>query len=299
MATHEKSYKRYLVEFMTFRDDVAYESDYAFTNQQLSEIQPEELVEWMSMKAFGVRNPGPDDNPTLGRSSSLEQYKKAISFFMPNKLTPWNVMARFGNPTRSIVVNQLLRRVRKQECCKQGRASQARRDMAPSEYEQVIDIAKADINQPNWYLYSAFFRFQVHLIARVDDVSKVYVMDIRPHPQFNFALVTKLCWSKNVMDERDCPDQIVLGAKERWYCVLIGLAVHLETWIASSSGVQCPFVFGMRGSEDTQATKDNVATYLTDHVLNNPHFVRMTQGPLGTHSLQKFATTHARRSGCS
>jgi len=124
-------------------------------------------------------------------------------------------------------------------------------------------------------------------------------MDIRPHPQFNFALVTKLCWSKNVMDEHDCPDQIVLGAKERWYCVLIGLAVHLETWIASGSGVQCPFVFGMRGSEDTQATKDNVATYLTDHVLNNPHFVQTTQGPLGTHSLQKFATMHARRSGCS
>jgi len=157
MATHEKSYKRYLVEFMTFRDDVAYESDYAFTNQQLSEIQPEELVEWMSMKAFGVRNPGPDDNPTLGRSSSLEQYKKAISFFMPNKLTLWNVMVCFGNPTRSIVVNQLLRRVRKQECRKQERASQARHDMAPSEYEQVIDIAKADINQPNRYLYSAFF----------------------------------------------------------------------------------------------------------------------------------------------
>jgi len=142
---------------MTFCDDVAYELDYAFTNQQLSEIQPEELVEWMSMKVFGVRNPGPDDNPTLGCSSSLEQYKKAISFFMPNKLTPWNVMVRFGNPTRSIVVNQLLRRVQKQECCKQGRASQARCDMAPSEYEQVIDIAKADINQPNQYLYSAFF----------------------------------------------------------------------------------------------------------------------------------------------
>jgi len=64
------------------------------------------------------------------------------------------------------------------------------------------------------------------------------------------------------MDERDCPDQIMLGAKDRRYCILIGLAVHLETWIASGGGLQCPFVFGIRGSKGANATKDNVAAYL-------------------------------------
>jgi len=106
---HEKKYKRYLVEFMSFHDGIVYAHDYTFTNEQLSTIQPEELAEWSAMKTFGVQNPGPDNNPTLGCSSSLEQYKKAISFFMQNKLTPWNVLAKFGNPTHSIAVNLLVK----------------------------------------------------------------------------------------------------------------------------------------------------------------------------------------------
>jgi len=94
---------------------------------------------------------------------------------MPNKLSPWNVLAKFGNPAHLIVVNLLVKQVRKQECCKHGKASQARCDIAPAEYEQVIEIMEADVMQLNWYLYLAFFHFQVHLIARVDDVSKVYI----------------------------------------------------------------------------------------------------------------------------
>jgi len=101
------------------------------------------------------------------------------------------------------------------------------------------------VSQLNRYLYLAFFHFQVHLIARVNNVSKVYIADIWPHPQFDFALVTKLCWSKNAMDERNCPDQMLLGAKDWQYCVLVGLAIHLKTWLALGSGTQCSFVFGV------------------------------------------------------
>jgi len=70
-------------------------------------------------------------------------------------------------------------------------------------------------------------------------------------------------------------------------------------WIASGSGLQCPFVFGIRGSENTDATKDNVAAYLTNHVLRNRQFTKAMEGPLGTHSLRKFAATHAQSCGCS
>jgi len=153
LNTHEKVYKRYLVEFMTFRDNVAYEADYAFTEEQLGAIQPEEVTEWLSMKAFGMQNPGSNDNPQLGRSSSLEQYKKLLSFFMPNKLHQWDDLTRRGNPTRSSVVNNLVRRVKKQECHKQGKESQACRNMVSSEFEQVIEITMRDNNQQNRYLY--------------------------------------------------------------------------------------------------------------------------------------------------
>ena len=39
-------------------------------------------------KAYEIPDPGPNDNPTEGRSSALAFAKKAISYFMPNKLMP-------------------------------------------------------------------------------------------------------------------------------------------------------------------------------------------------------------------
>jgi len=61
--TCEKQYKQYLIEFMSFCDSEAYNVDYAFTDEQLSGIQLEEIVEWMCLKAFSIQNPGPNDNP--------------------------------------------------------------------------------------------------------------------------------------------------------------------------------------------------------------------------------------------
>ena len=54
----------------------------------------------------------------------LEFWKKAILFFMPNCLIPWNSTSQEGNPTKSIEVNDLIRCVKK-EVCKQGFAPQS------------------------------------------------------------------------------------------------------------------------------------------------------------------------------
>jgi hypothetical protein len=36
-------------------------------------------------------------------------------------------------------------------------------------------------------------------------------------------------WSKNVMEERDCPDQILLGSNDTDFCVLLALSCYLES----------------------------------------------------------------------
>ena len=36
-------YKKYLVEFMSFKDDEAYEEDHEFTQNELGQITPQEL----------------------------------------------------------------------------------------------------------------------------------------------------------------------------------------------------------------------------------------------------------------
>jgi hypothetical protein len=72
------------------------------------------------MKCYGTPNPRENDRPTEGRSSSAEFIKKAISHFMPNRLMGWNERAREGNPTRSVKVNELLKKIKKQEVRKLG-----------------------------------------------------------------------------------------------------------------------------------------------------------------------------------
>jgi hypothetical protein len=121
-----KNYKAILIQFMSYCDQIDYEKEHEFTQVELLAITPIDLVRWMSLKVYGNPEPGENDNPIRGRSSSLEHYKKAISSFMPNKHMAWNVMANQGNPTKSPQVNALIGQVQKKEVRRQGAPSMAR-----------------------------------------------------------------------------------------------------------------------------------------------------------------------------
>jgi hypothetical protein len=93
------------------------------------------------------------------------------------------------------------------------------------------------------------------------------------------------------MDEHDAPDQILLGSMDRRYCVLLGLAVYLET------GGESPFLFGV---DDPIALKKKASDFVWDNVFRSDEFVSaISAGKLGTHSSLKFASTRARRNGAS
>ena len=106
-------YKQILVSIMSYKDNVDYAVTYEFSTEQLGALVPEDINKWMARKVFGRPDPGPHDNPTFGRYSSLAYYKKAISFYMPNRLVAWNVMSHSGNPTRSIPINDLIKTEKK------------------------------------------------------------------------------------------------------------------------------------------------------------------------------------------
>ena len=96
---------------------------------------------------------------------------------------------------------------------------------------------------------------------------------------------------KNVRTEKDAPQQILLGASNPHYCVLLGLS----TWIELSIGISgrgTEFIFNYRGSTDPITIKENADTILKK-VLKRPEFqlVKIIQGSKGTHSMLKFATT--------
>ena len=50
----------------------------------------------------------------------------------------------------------------------------------------------------------------------------------------------KMGWSKNVHEERDCPQQLILGLMNRKYCCLLGLDLFLEKLIANGEGAIIP-----------------------------------------------------------
>jgi hypothetical protein len=108
--TLAEQYKPSLIHFMRFRDGVEYDKDLEFSSATLSSVTPAEIVRWMCLTVYGTPDPTPEDNPTEGRSSSLAFAKKALSYFMPNRLIHWNELANppFGNPTKSSAVNDLI-----------------------------------------------------------------------------------------------------------------------------------------------------------------------------------------------
>jgi hypothetical protein len=94
-----------------------------FLKSDLLQLTPHDICCYFNIKAFGTLNLGDDCVPKFGRSSSLMYDKKSISFFMPNKLTPWNIDSASGNPTKSIEVNEIVKRVQKMEVRKQKKKS--------------------------------------------------------------------------------------------------------------------------------------------------------------------------------
>ena len=143
-----EQYKPTLVMFFNWRDNPSpqWNKHSVFTQDRLYTIKPGEIVRFMQFKVYGMADPGVNDMPTLGRSSSLEYYKKALSHFMPDRLSPWNVKRHEGNPTRSVVVNNLIKLVKKKEVRKQGKKSQARSPFTEKEYEYLMALLEANEN---------------------------------------------------------------------------------------------------------------------------------------------------------
>ena len=110
-------------------------------------------------------------------------------------------------------------------------ASKAKRDLSQEEFLKTLELLR---KVPDWnhqYKYPCMTLGQYHLIGRIDDTAHFQVGDPRGHEVFDFALQTKVRRSKNVLDERRCPDQILMGAMHDDYCILLMIAIYLESFL--------------------------------------------------------------------
>ena len=139
---YAKGYFIHLRNCMGLKDGTVYKKDHVFSKDHLLTLTPEDIVCYFNIKVFGTIQPDEDTLPKLGRSTSLCFYKKSLSYFMPNKLLGWNVDTMSGNPTKSVLVNEVINKVKKMEVSKQGKSSQARKIIASKEstYNRGVQI---------------------------------------------------------------------------------------------------------------------------------------------------------------
>ena len=187
-----------------------YGRDTVFTRAQLLAVKPNDIKRFMGLLAYDdpdyIIEPPASHRPIHCRSSNLEGYKKAISHYMPHRTVPW--VNNQGNPTRSTPVNDIINEVKKFEVRGEGCPPNAKRPLRENEFRKSQELLKA---QPNWeckYRYPMVGIWQHNLIGRLDDAANFQVKDPRGHGNFDFAIKTKVRWSKNVMEERRCPDQV-------------------------------------------------------------------------------------------
>jgi hypothetical protein len=306
---HVVKYKVILLTFLNYRDrneNVFYTADTEFEQEFLSAITAEEILEWMNVKAFGVGNPAEHDHlPSLIRSSTLSFYKKAISYFIPNKHLKWNVDSRVGNPTMSPDINALIKRLKTLEVRGIGVVSQARRALTIAEFRELVRIAQRDDSIALKLRLPTMSKFQLHLIARIDDTAHVLSQELNIHPHFpSFALQVRLRWTKNCLEERDAPEQIILGSMDHDFCVIAALAVYLQHSLEFGNGDNTDFLF-CDNEEDPDQVKRQVSNILLNKILKSPEWKEMQEtmegengagrsGFCGTHSMRKLASTMAR-----
>ncbi|KAL7540543.1 hypothetical protein ACHAWF_008540 [Thalassiosira exigua] len=299
-----KVYQGNLSKFMSWFHEAnpAYKKDEEFTREELLEIKPSAVHDYFALNMFGKTDYEEDEPVKEGgwRWNTLDFQKKSFSYFMPNKKPEW--CEGRGNPTKAEVVHKLMRHVKKLEVRGLGAPSRAKRPMSREEFVTELELLK---KQPDWnhrVKYVTMCLWQYHLIGRADDTCHFEVDDPKGHV-YDFALQTKVRWSKNVLEERGCPDQILLGANSPIWCILIHLGVYMESYLQSHPNAKLLFTekSGMNAADNLKATW---SSRLRKVVWSKAEFEDVApegddSSGIGTHSTRKFSTDFAANCGCS
>ena len=92
------------------------------------------------------------------------------------------------------------------------------------------------------------------------------------------------------MEEKDAPNQILIGSLDRRYCILLALGIYLEAWGEAALGFANPYLSGESGIP--KRTKGTIYKILKE-VWGLADFTRLALGPLGIHSTWKLPATRA------
>ena len=97
---------------------------------------------------------------------------------MPDGSSQWVTQSGAGNPTMSKAVNKCIQEIKKHEVCKQGKKSNAKRDLKQPEFKKTLEILRS----LKGFVYAtkipAMLSLQFHLFGRTDDICHLETKDI-------------------------------------------------------------------------------------------------------------------------
>ena len=147
--------------------------------------------------------------------------------------------------------------------------------------------------------------FQIHLVARVDDCSKV-AQNLKRSTQCEDLLTVRLAWSKNVHEEKRLSKTDDPGSRNPKFCVLLNLSLFLKKWLQDGDRATSQWLFA-NGRTDQTSAEDaqdketerckTLCTKMQKSILDDTTvFERsLLAGKLGTHSIRKYAATVVRK----
>jgi len=160
-----------------------------FTWEELLEIKPIDIKRFFGLLAYNDPDynihPPSNHRPTYCRSSSLETYKKGLSYYVPHRTVPW--VNDVGNPMRSAEVNDLINEIKKFEVRGEGCQSSAKRPIREVEFRKTLELLRAQPSFDCKYKYPFLFTWQHHLIGQLDNCANFEVSDPHGHPELTMV----------------------------------------------------------------------------------------------------------------
>ena len=113
------------------------------------------------------------------------------------------------------------------------------------------------------------------------------VCDLTPNPDYPGTLRSKICWSKNVIEEREAVNQIIIGADHHAFLPIVALGIHLDHVIWKGNLKEESRLFRTNKKFASNWLKEEDFPLLFDDLL------------LDTHSMRKCSSSYVRYNSCS
>jgi hypothetical protein len=176
--------------------------------------------------------------------------------------------------------------------------TQVRRPIEYDEFLNVLDIVRdpeEEEDELKRCRLASVLTLQLNLIGWIDDMMKLKVDRVGANHNHPGTGLSKIEWSKNVTEEREATEQIILASYDANLCCIFSMGVYLQVlgWFYAPHIKSDDPLFG-------DSTNGNHAAQIgLDSVFKNPKFRKRQPGNLGAHSNIKGSATYASRSGCS